>query len=149
LIPAIALVHDPAEACDRCRDHQICIKAAERQRLPADQRTERNPQKEGAVVPCEDGGAAGGKIVCKPDLLSREEQLRSERAHCEGEVDEYCVVERQPQQQNAETEASERDGAGQPCSEPISQASADQGATDRPAAIKQDHLDDFLGRIAE
>ena len=44
----------------------------------ADHRTERNPKKESAVVPSQDGRAAGRKLVGKSDLLSWKEKLR----HC-------------------------------------------------------------------
>src|SRR5271166_4285595 len=39
------LIYDPPDDGDGCRDHQIDVKTAERDGLPADQRTERDPQK--------------------------------------------------------------------------------------------------------
>ena len=70
------LVCDPSDNCDGRRDYQIGLKAAERDGLPANQRAQRDSQKEGAVVPGQYRRPAVGELVRQPELLSREEQLR-------------------------------------------------------------------------
>jgi hypothetical protein len=69
------LVGDPPDNCDGRRDNQIGLKAAERDGLPANQRAQRNSQKEGAVVPGQYRCPAVGELVRQPELLSREKQL--------------------------------------------------------------------------
>src|SRR6266446_8506156 len=84
----IAQIYGQADDRDRRRDHQVRVEAAMRDGLPADQGTKRDPQKEGAVVPGQNGRTAGGELVRKSDLLSREEQLCHRRQEPERAADE-------------------------------------------------------------
>jgi hypothetical protein len=70
------LVCDPRYNCDCRSDYQIGLEASDRDGLPANQRAQRDSQKEGAVVPGQYRCPAVGELVRQPELLSREKQLR-------------------------------------------------------------------------
>src|SRR5271169_723356 len=116
--------------------------------LPADERSERDAEKEGTVVPGKNGGALSRKVVCKASLLSREEQLGRGGGRPKGESDEHSGIDRQLNQENARAETEETYAARFFCPDPIDHPSADQNAANRPAAIEQDGRGDFLGREA-
>src|SRR6266446_176707 len=124
-----AQIYGQADDRDCRRDHQVRVEAAMRDGLSADQGTKRDPQKEGAVVPGQNGRTAGGELVRKSDLLSREEQLCHRRQEPERAADEHSGIERETQQEKAQAETSQSDRARQQCPKPVRHAPAYQDAT--------------------
>jgi hypothetical protein len=57
------LVENQADGGDYSRDPQIDVETRQRDGLTANQRTERETKKQGAIVPSKDGRAAAGKLL--------------------------------------------------------------------------------------
>src|SRR6516162_656286 len=101
------LVDHPAGNRDHGRNPQVYQKAALRNRLPPDKRSERDAEKECTVVPGENRRALSRKIFCKPDLLSREKQLCRSRGRGKSEGDEHPSINRQLDQQKTGAKSNE------------------------------------------
>ena len=91
-------IYDATNQHNARGDRQVCTEVADGDRFPSDEGAEQNAKKQCAVVSSERRTALVGKVVCKPGLLGREEQLRHSRTYPEGRLDKHACVESEPQQ---------------------------------------------------
>src|SRR5205823_13028461 len=129
----------PAGERNQSRDRQVRREAADRGGLPANKGTERDPEKQRAVVPRQNGRAVVAKVVGEATLLSGKERLRDGRGEPEGKVDHHSLVEREAQQQKTCAETGKAEPACPLRSEKICRAAADQYSDDRSASVECNH----------